>query len=753
MIQYNADMESVINHAVELAVKYEHEYVMLEHVLLSLVSQKTFRALLTDFGTDVEGLEKDLAEYLLTIPKHSHRKNYQPKRTNSLERIFNRALTQVLFSGRNHVLPIDLFLSISLEEKSHASYFIQKYDIDRKELVSFFNQNYSDASSTMSNNKADLVLDEHCTNLNKLAEDEKIDPVIGRDSELQEIIQVLARKNKSNVLLVGDPGVGKTAIVEGLALEITQGNVPEHLKNHVVYNLDVGSMLAGSKYRGDFEEKLKDTIKALQAKGNCILFIDEAHQMHGAGSGGGGGGVDLANMLKPALAKGGLKVIASTTWEEYTLSFEKDRALMRRFYRLTVDEPTAEVTKQILTRLKPIYEKFHGGKIHLKAVTAAVDYSVRYITDKKLPDKAIDLIDMACAKAKIQDTNFVIKRQHILEVVSKTAKIPLENLTNESEAVTINLEDNIKQKLYGQDEAIGQVLEKIYIAKAGLKTINKPIGNFLFLGPTGVGKTELAKLLSENLQMKLIRYDMSEYQERHAVAKLIGAPPGYVGYEDGNLGGGLLVSDIEKNPHSVVLFDEIEKAHPDVSNVLLQLMDEGTVTSSNGKKVSARNTIVILTSNLGATESEKNTIGFGDLTRHGEDDKAVKEFFRPEFRNRLDGVIKFKSLDVMYVKRIVNKFIADLNEMLAQKNIKLRCTERCVDALATKGYDKKMGARPLARTIDSEIKVPLSKKILFEKIPTDCVIEVDFSDKFLFNVILNSTDKEVNLGSEILVKS
>lgn len=423
---------------------------------------------------------------------------------------------------------------------------------------------------------------------------------------------------------------------------------------------------------------------------------------------------------------------------------------MRRFYRLTVDEPTPDVTKQILTRLKPIYEQFHGGKIHLKAINAAVDYSVRYITDKKLPDKAIDLIDMACAKAKIIDPNFVIKRQNILEVVSKAAKIPLENLTNESEAITVNLEDNIKQKLYGQDEAITQVLEKIYIAKAGLKTINKPIGNFLFLGPTGVGKTELAKLLSENLQMKLIRYDMSEYQERHAIAKLIGAPPGYVGYEDGNLGGGLLVSDIEKNPHSIILFDEIEKAHPDVSNVLLQLMDEGTVTSSNGKKVSARNTIVILTSNLGATESEKNTIGFGDLTRKGEDDKAVKEFFKPEFRNRLDGVVKFKSLDMQYVKRIVNKFISELNEMLSQKNIKLRCSEKCIDALATKGYDKKMGARPLARTIDSEIKVPLSKKILFEKIPGNSIIEVDYTDKFLFNVILSTTEREILSGSEIL---
>jgi ATP-dependent Clp protease ATP-binding subunit ClpA len=536
--------------------------------------------------------------------------------------------------------------------------------------------------------------------------------------------------------MVGDAGVGKTAIAEGLARNIIEGNVPEYLKDYVVFNLDIGSLLAGSKYRGEFEEKFKDVISALSSKGKCILFIDEAHQMRGAGSGS-NSSVDFANMIKPALTKGNIKVLASTTWEEYTQSFEKDRALMRRFCRMTIEEPTPATAKEILRGLREYFEKFHNGKISDEAIDSAVDLSVRYQPDKRLPDKAIDLIDTASAKLKINAVDWTVRKSHIVDIISKFTKIPAEQIGSESTKSLVSLEDTVKAKLYGQDAVVDTVLEKIYVARAGLKSMNKPIGNFLFLGPTGTGKTELAKLLAEGMGMKLIRYDMSEFQEKHAAAKLIGAPPGYVGYDDSNLGGGLLISDIEKNPNCVILFDEVEKAHPDVTNILLQLMDEGTVTSSNGKKADARNAIIILTSNLGASAGEQNNIGFGrGLQKSGEDDKAVKDFFKPEFRNRLDGICKFNKLDETSIKKIVAKFINEVNDLLSEKSIKIRLTEGSVDHLAKVGYDSKMGARPLGRKINDLIKVPLSKKILFESIPANAVIEVNWvKDKFEFTEV------------------
>jgi ATP-dependent Clp protease ATP-binding subunit ClpA len=464
--------------------------------------------------------------------------------------------------------------------------------------------------------------------------------------------------------------------------------------------------------------------------------------MRGAGAGN-QSSVDFSNMIKPALSKGKIKVIASTTWEEYTQSFEKDRALMRRFQRVTIDEPSAETTKEILYGLRFNFEKFHGGTILDEAIDAAVELSVRYQTDKKLPDKAIDLVDACCAKHKIKDTTWTVSKSDVVAAVSRITKIPVDQIGNSNTKGTNgidNLETYIKDKLYGQDGAVETVLEKIYVSRAGLKAINKPIGNFLFLGPTGTGKTELAKLLSENLGMKLLRYDMSEYQERHAVAKLIGAPPGYVGYDDGNLGGGLLISDIEKNPNSIILMDEIEKAHPDVSNILLQMMDEGTVTSSNGKKADCRNSIIILTSNLGAADNEKNTIGFTQsFQKSGEDDKAVKDFFKPEFRNRLDGVVKFNKLDQLSMRKIVNKFINELNDLLQDKQLRVRLTEGAVDELVVNGFDPKMGARPLQRKINDVIKVPLSKKILFENISAETTIIVDFANKeFIFQPVETS---------------
>ena len=741
----NPEIEEIISNACALAKDYKHEYVTLEHLLIALIEFKGFNKLLTDYGVEVDMLLRDLFEY---IGKQDHLVNLEkeditPQRTHSLERVFNRAFTQVLFSAREQMEPIDLFLSISQENNSHAAYFMLKWGINRKQLVEFFAEENKDrfkAPTKKESNKkdfADRILAEYCTDLNQEVNNGKIDPVIGREVELEEIAQVLARRHKSNVLMIGDPGVGKTAIAEGLAHKIVNGEVPEYLKEYTIYNLEIGSLLAGSKYRGEFEEKLKEVLAALSSKGKTILFIDEAHQMQGAGSGS-SSSVDFANMIKPALSKGSIKVIASTTYEEYTQSFEKDRALMRRFYKLSIDEPSPTVAKEILHGLRGHFEEFHAGVITDDALDAAVDLSVRYQTDKRLPDKAIDLIDMSCARLKIKNLDFIVTKEEIVETISKATKIPMENLNSEETSKNLgNLETNIKDRLYGQDSAVEQVLEKIYIAKAGMKSHNKPVGNFLFLGPTGTGKTELCKLLSENLSMKLIRFDMSEYQEKHSMAKLIGAPPGYVGYEDGNLGGGLLISEVERNPHSIILLDEIEKAHPDISNLLLSIMDEGVITGSNGKKADCRHAILILTSNLGAADNERNNIGFGrDLAKSGEDDSAVKKFFKPEFRNRLDAVVKFNKLDKISMKKIVVKFVNELNDLLGEKHIKVHATETMIEHLASVGFDPAMGARPLARKISELIKVPLSKQILFNHIETGSIITVDWvNDDVKFNVV------------------
>jgi ATP-dependent Clp protease ATP-binding subunit ClpA len=577
-----------------------------------------------------------------------------------------------------------------------------------------------------------------------LAESKELDPVIGRNDIIDDICQTLARRNKSNVLMVGDPGVGKTAIAEGLAIKIVEEDVPDYLQDHTVFNLDIGVLLAGTMYRGQFEERIKDVMQALISKGDCILFIDEAHTMKGAGSGS-EGGTDFANMLKPYLGRGKLKVIASTTWEEYTSSFEKDRALMRRFYRITVNEPSPKIAKQILKGSAKYYEEFHSAKINPDAINSAVDLSVRHMADKRLPDKAFDLIDSACARQRQQEIDSPVITKELIEYeCSKITGIPLDQL---SDAVTtgtnlVEVEQKIKEAVYGQDDVIDKVMEKVYVSKAGLSMPDKPTGVFLFLGPTGTGKTEVAKQLSQNLSMKLLRYDMSEYQEKHSVARFVGAPPGYVGYEDSNLSGGLLIRDIDRNPNSVILFDEIEKAHPDVTNVLLQLMDEGYVTGSNGKRADARNAIIIMTSNLGSEAGDKNSIGFGSLERTGEDEKAMKEFFRPEFRNRIDGICKFVKLDNLTKRKIIAKFIAELTEQLKAKNIRLLVKESGIDLLMTKGFNDNMGARPVARTIDRYLRVPISREIMVDSSLKDCKLKVRSEDKDLVITIVKDSVNE-----------
>ena len=739
MIEPNSDIDKIIELSTKAAMSLNHEYVTLEHLLYGLLQDRQFSMILNDLNVDLEGLYNETDEYLRKRTDIESPNKTTPKKTHALERVFNRAYTQVLFSGRPTMDTVDIYLSLLGEPKSQACYLLLKY-IDSKEAVvsktNFSGKPKRDKDGKMPEKVANSTLEEYCDNLNKRAEQGKIDPVIGRDQELEDISQVLARRSKSNVLMVGDPGVGKTAIAEGLAKKLVEGNVPEYLEGWTIWNLDVGSLVAGSKFRGEFEEKLKDVIEALETVGKSILFIDEAHTMKGAGGGGTNGGPDFANMIKPALGRGELKVIASTTWEEFTTSFEKDHALMRRFARLTIDEPSPTVAKKILKGLSKYFVEFHKAKrITKQAIQTAVDYSVRYQTDKKLPDKAIDLIDIACAKQRLHgNKNFTIDKEEILVELSRITGVPISSMDGKQTDNLKDVEPSIKRELYGQDESVEKILEKIFVAKAGLKSPDKPIGTFMFMGPTGVGKTELAKLLSQNLTMKLLRYDMSEYQEKHTVARFIGAPPGYVGHDDGNIGGGLLVKDIEQNPHAVILFDEVEKAHPDVMNILLSLMDEGFVTSSNGKKADARNCVIIMTSNLGASESEKRNIGFGigdkeSETKTGEDDDAYMKFFAPEFRNRVDAVCKFGKLDKMSMKKIVSKFMKDVNLLLKEKGLKVRTTDALVEHLVDVGFDPKMGARPLARTIDREIKVPLSRKILFEDIDNCSIVVVDYSNK------------------------
>jgi len=740
MIEPNKDLEQIFEKAVHLASTNKHEYITLEHFLFSLLCNEEFSQLLTQYGTDVQDLKNTVSNYIDNDLKEIVNPNIdRPKKTSTIERLLNRTFTQVLFSGRNIIEPLDCFISMFSEKKSHAAYFLRKANIDKDRFIAFIQKESikEDDEENSSQQKLQLekTITQFCTNLTARAKNKKIDPVIGRDKEIEEIELVLARRVKANAILIGDPGVGKTAIAEGLARKIIEGSVPKFIQGHSLYSLDISGMLAGSRYRGDFEERLKNTINALEKKGNCILFIDEAHMMNGAGAGGSNSSNDMANMLKSSLGKGRLKVIASTTWEEYRKHFEKDRALMRRFQRVTIDEPDEATAVKIIKGLKKYYEKHHGVKITNQAVIDSVKYSIKYMSDKKLPDKAIDILDCACARFKVRDEeNGVVDHDEILYEIAKISNLPVEQLVNKESVNLESLEKNMRAKVYGQEKAIESLLDKVFIAQAGLKGVNKPVGSFLFVGPTGVGKTEAAKQLATNLGVKLVRFDMSEFQEKHSVAKFIGAPPGYVGFDDN---AGQLITSLQESPNCVLLLDEVEKAHPDVLTIMLQLMDNGFITGSNGKKADGRNAIIIMTSNLGASDAEKNSVGFGSLERDSDPKDAVNRFFAPEFRNRLDGVIKFGKLDQATMTKIVKKFIDELNALVKDKNIHVKTNADALAYLIEKGFNSKMGARPLQRTIDDLIKRPLSKEILFGKLVNGGVVEVSVDAG---NLVLNFVD-------------
>ena len=735
MVEPSQELQLVFDKAVKDAQKLQHEYVTLEHLLFGMLCEEDFVNLLTTYGSDVGYIKSNIEHHLKTNCEDIKIEavKFKPKKTATVERVLNRAFTQVLFAGRQNIQLADVLLSMLTEKRSIAVYFLNEANIIKEKFALYLNDEVAEEIDTPDevSNEMRKALKSFTTNLNDEVKRGKVDPIIGRSEELESLSLALGRRNKNNVLMVGDPGVGKTAIAEGLAYKIVNGDVPEFLKEYSVYNLDIGAMLAGSKYRGDFEERFKLVLNALQKQGKTIMFVDEAHMMSGAGAAGGNSSNDLANMLKPALTKGDLKVVASTTWEEYRKYFEKDRALMRRFQRVTIDEPSPEVTKDILRGIKSYYEDYHATEITECAIAAAVKLSVKYQSDKKLPDKAIDLIDVACARFKVDDQvdNKIVTEANIQFELAKMINMPTEQVAEQETDNLLHLDENLKKSVYGQDTAIEQIVDKILVSQAGLKPDDKPVGSFVFMGPTGTGKTETAKALAEQLGVKLVRIDMSEYMEKHSVSKLIGSPPGYVGHEEN---AGILITKLQESPNCVLLLDEIEKAHPDVAQILLQVMDNGKLTGSNGKEADARNCTLILTTNLGAKDAEKNTIGFGNESEHVYEDKALKKYFSPEFRNRLDGVITFNSLSKTVMMKIVGKFLVELKDMVKEKGITITVTDEALDYLVDTGFDPKMGARPLQRVIDKEIKRPLSKEILFGNLKNGGNVTVDYRDNKVF---------------------
>jgi ATP-dependent Clp protease ATP-binding subunit ClpA len=722
------NLEQSLHRALHYANQRRHEYATLEHLLLALTEDQDAVAVLRACGVDLDRLRSNLVDYLdneLSNLVTSRADDAKP--TAGFQRVLQRAAIHVQSSGREEVTGANVLVALFSERESHAVYFLQEQDMTRFDAVNYISHGIAkapgrsetkrvsgaddDAQAEKVVKKGTEALEAYCVNLNKKAQGGRIDPLIGREQEVERTIQILCRRSKNNPLYVGDPGVGKTAIAEGLARRIVHGEVPEVLRNAVIFSLDMGALLAGTRYRGDFEERLKAVLSELEQHEGAVLFIDEIHTVIGAGATS-GGAMDASNLLKPALASGQLRCIGSTTYKEYRNYFEKDRALVRRFQKIDVGEPSVDDAIKILMGLKPYYEKFHRIRYTNDAIKAAVELSAKYINDRKLPDKAIDIIDevgaaqMLVTESKRKKT---ISVKDVETVVAKIARIPPKAVSRDDREVLLNLERDLKTMVFGQDKAIEALASAIKLSRAGLREPEKPIGNYLFAGPTGVGKTEVTRQLARVLGIELTRFDMSEYMERHSVSRLIGAPPGYVGFDQG----GLLTDAVDQHPHCVLLLDEIEKAHPDLFNILLQVMDHGKLTDHNGKTVDFRNVILIMTTNAGAADMAKPAIGFEREVRVGEDLEAINRMFTPEFRNRLDAVIQFAGLTTEIIGRVVDKFVMELEAQLTDRGVTIELTDEARDWLAKKGYDPLYGARPLGRTIQEHIKKPLAEEILF----------------------------------------
>ncbi|ENM5741561.1 ATP-dependent Clp protease ATP-binding subunit ClpA [Vibrio metoecus] len=738
----NKELESSLNGAFARARDKRHEFMTVEHLLLALLENDAAREALLACQADIDVLRRELDTFIdqttPLIPKNDETRETQP--TLSFQRVLQRAVFHVQSSGRSEVTGANVLVAIFSEQESHAAYLLKKNDISRLDIVNFISHGITKASNHSEDSSpdsfgssdgseevsADERLESFATNLNQLAKQGQIDPLIGRDKELERTIQVLCRRRKNNPLLVGEAGVGKTAIAEGLAWRIVEGNVPEVIQHSVIYSLDIGSLLAGTKYRGDFEKRFKSILKQLEKEKDAILFIDEIHTIIGAGAAS-GGQVDAANLIKPLLSSGKLRCIGSTTYQEYSNIFEKERALSRRFQKIDIVEPSLDDTTKILMGLKTKYEAHHDVRYTNKALRAAVELSAKYINERHLPDKAIDVIDEAGARARLMPASRRKKTVGVAEIesmVAKMARIPEKSVSSSDKDILKNLDQKMKMLVFGQDAAIDVLTESIKLTRAGLGAEHKPVGSFLFAGPTGVGKTEVTLQLSKLLGIELLRFDMSEYGERHSVSRLIGAPPGYVGYDQG----GLLTDAVIKHPHSVVLLDEIEKAHPDIFNLLLQVMDNGTLTDNNGRKADFRNVILVMTTNAGVAETVKKSIGLIQQDNSHDAMSEIKKVFTPEFRNRLDHIIWFNSLDERVIHQVVDKFIVELQAQLDARGVSLEVSEDARHWLAVKGYDREMGARPMGRVIQDQLKKPLANELLFGSLVDGGTVKVTLSD-------------------------